>query len=284
MEAALSQLTVNKAHPINEGLLGWWLNLPNRHWGGGNSYRDLMRRFDGVLTNMESDDWRGPTGRPGGWGAHAFDGGGTESIIVPSGLLGSIAGSTSASVACWFFKTTFAPSFATLYDATTVASANRMFSFFINTASAGFAAVANSNGTGQTYSPVWTLNEWQHAVLTCDGSFIRAYRNGIKNAQNSAGIGSGFLAAQWEIGGNPSTGGTYWDGQLDDLRFYDRGLTDQEVADLYQESKAGYPRALNWVRKAYAVPAVAAGFPIRLVGEGGLAGPGGLVGHGGLAA
>jgi hypothetical protein len=85
-----------------------------------------------------------------------------------------------------------------------------------------------------------TLNEWQHFVMTWDGSTnasnAHLYRNGIEatyqQTQNADSINSD--GAHPLIIGNSQNGIRTMDGFLDDVRIYNRALSLDEVKRLYQ--------------------------------------------------
>lgn len=84
-----------------------------------------------------------------------------------------------------------------------------------------------SNASGTVAPATWT-----HFVGTYDGSSIRAYINGeLVDARNHPGTIADpdrFL----EFG---RSGSSYWAGSLDDVRIYDRVLTQAEVRELFQQ-------------------------------------------------
>ncbi len=76
---------------------------------------------------------------------------------------------------------------------------------------------------------------WHHAVGTYDGSNLKLYVDGalIATTPSTAAInylGTGGLA----IGRNGQYSGSYFNGILDEFKFYDRALTVQEVLGAYQ--------------------------------------------------
>jgi hypothetical protein len=78
-----------------------------------------------------------------------------------------------------------------------------------------------------------TLNKWQHWVLTIDASGnMRYYIDGIKD---STAYTDGTTSVNGVSIGN--TVGYIYNGLLDDVRVYNRVLTDQEVKQLYQMGK-----------------------------------------------
>src|SRR5688500_11296274 len=67
---------VNRLHPLNRGLVAWFLTLPGL--SGGLKWHNLMDLSNGphgTLTSMDPPtDWVSAKARPGGFGALDFDG------------------------------------------------------------------------------------------------------------------------------------------------------------------------------------------------------------------
>jgi len=72
---------VNRAAPLNRGMVIWWLHLPNRLTGGGNTLRDIWGLNHGTLTNGPT--WSGPIGRPA-YGSLGFSSASSQSVKVPN--------------------------------------------------------------------------------------------------------------------------------------------------------------------------------------------------------
>ncbi|MFM8420958.1 MAG: immunoglobulin domain-containing protein [Verrucomicrobiota bacterium] len=94
----------------------------------------------------------------------------------------------------------------------------------------GLSGERNSFGFGT----VLDASAWVQTVYVLDGSFSKIYANGI------ALFGGLFPAlgvppadARLFVGADPYAGFEYWNGQFDDLRLYNRALSDSEVAALY---------------------------------------------------
>jgi uncharacterized protein (TIGR02145 family) len=90
-----------------------------------------------------------------------------------------------------------------------------------------------------------TLNEWQHITVTWDGTGeglnapgIRLYKNGIEMSYATLSPASGIDPAGSDasldlyIGNRPTNDRTF-DGEIDDVRLYNRVLSPAEVAQLY---------------------------------------------------
>jgi hypothetical protein len=91
--------------------------------------------------------------------------------------------------------------------------------------SAGVNNGANRDVYGSTSLPV---NTWTHLAATWDGTTLRVYVNGAQVA--SQAIGSTILASTspLRLGGN-SIWGEYFNGKIDEVRIYNRTLSQSEI-------------------------------------------------------
>jgi hypothetical protein len=108
--------------------------------------------------------------------------------------------------------------------------------FVFRTGSQGLEAlkqrVGLTNGSADRESSSnLTLNTWQHIVATHDGTNVRFYINGILD-RTQAGWALVNIAEDWRIGVTVNNT-RHWDGTIDELRVYNRALTDQEILRLY---------------------------------------------------
>lgn len=94
------------------------------------------------------------------------------------------------------------------------------------------------------------IREWQHVAVVCDGSKVRLYRNGIQVAStdydgtlvlppmNCLGIGAKVNNACTDADtGAPG----FWNGKLDDIGIWNRGLSPAEIEAIYQAGESGLP-------------------------------------------
>ena len=104
------------------------------------------------------------------------------------------------------------------------AEKNKFSCYAINSAS-GAADWPSSPTTGQWYHICAGYDHSQLKTwISVDGG-VRVYGGAISNAQSSSNLTT-------NVGNVP--GGPYaWDGQIDQLRIYDRALTDGDIAALY---------------------------------------------------
>ncbi|MDD5306243.1 MAG: LamG domain-containing protein [Deltaproteobacteria bacterium] len=95
------------------------------------------------------------------------------------------------------------------------------------------------NGISTT-GVTWTMGTWYHLVGTFDGTTARVYVDGTLNNSAAATKTLHSATASFLIGaGLPWTGYPpkegFFNGAIDDVRIYDRALSDTEVLALYNE-------------------------------------------------
>jgi hypothetical protein len=204
--------------------------------------------------------WSSPRGRPGGWASLALDGTGDQITVPHKAALNVAAGNFTLS--CWFYATAFGSYKSVVTKDTNPAA--RELGFFIDTTTGGGFNVGTGAFVPATFSPAYTTGAWQWWcwTRTAGATNNTFYRNGIQNAvdNNPGGWGTTVNALDLVWGGDPSAGGTAWNGWLDDMRVMNRGWSADEVLLYYALSKRGYPGLLRRVAgTARRPPAVVAG-------------------------
>ena len=101
-----------------------------------------------------------------------------------------------------------------LYSASQVGSALRPASWIASQGINGTAAMA--------------LNTWTHLATTFDGATWRLYVNGAQVASRALGTAIPVSTGALRFGGN-NIWGEWFQGQLDEIRVYNRGLSAAEV-------------------------------------------------------
>jgi hypothetical protein len=116
----------------------------------------------------------------------------------------------------------------------------------------------NSNcvpGAGwNTASGVDTIvtNTWTFMTGTWDGTVLRIYQNGVLDSLNTsvpAGAIDSCTGGDLRIGANWSSDPIYFNGKIDDIRIYNRALSDSEISELYHLD--GWPEAPLAVQLSY---------------------------------
>ena len=90
----------------------------------------------------------------------------------------------------------------------------------------------NTTGSG---SVALSTGVWQHAALVFDfsGGNLQSYVDGSMDADYATTDGTTDGGSVFSWGGSTRTG-DYFDGWLDDVRVYNKGLSSSEVSNLYQ--------------------------------------------------
>lgn len=234
---------VNWQHPLNKGLVAWWIGLPGRT---GNVLYNLVGRNHGTLTN-------GPTWRagPNGFAANNFDG--TDDYVSPPNL--GLSGAIARTFAGWIYQTSISSGTKSIFrcgpDNT---SALQTFGLWCNVTI-----------NGDLYVPFWsrdwytgaviTANTWTHVTVTYNGGAVQTagnvvvYVNGVSRSLTSVGSATGnanTVETAYRLGADPISG-LYLSGSLSDLRFHNRALAADEVFALYDQSRRGHPNTLRRV-------------------------------------
>lgn len=253
--SAVAQVVVRSVAPLTEQLAGYWkldetsgTTVADSSGGG----------HPGIVVNNAGDQWIG--GQVGG--AMNFRGPSANDHIAVTNL--PMPAGNSFSVAFWVWRD---PGMLT-------ADAWRMLYF--NNLDGPFS-VRDDPGTGRVRPGVYQANSnlvavadptplasntWTHYVMLADGSRFRVYRNGSEVASAAY---DGTLRKTVDspntlvVGGffNPGLTAKFWQGKFDDIGYWTRALTADEVQLVYA---AGYSRlgfsdlnlaagqnATNWV-------------------------------------
>jgi hypothetical protein len=85
-----------------------------------------------------------------------------------------------------------------------------------------------------TATGIIDLDVWTHAAAVWDGATMRLYKNGVEvGSLDKGGTLSTDPDAKVSIGNQPDgTGDRPWDGLIDDVRLYNRGLSVDEISGL----------------------------------------------------
>lgn len=254
---------VNRAHPLNRGLVSWWLGLPQ--WCGGLTWFDLMRVGDGVATSQVSVV---PASRPGGWACLRTTSK-TDYVRVPSSRYVTAGSKTW----CAWVRTSYttAGQWVLIYNGASYetalaignmgpvgAAGKPTFVVYTTTYYAATGATTVTDGTGSLDG------SWHHlaGVYDAAAATVKIYTDGVLDGSGSVtgsqGVETDYLFMGIVSNGTAAGGLNGFSGSLDDVRVYSRSLSDGEVSALYRESLAGYPGCLRRVRAA--APKAAAAF------------------------
>lgn len=138
----------------------------------------------------------------------------------------SVPWQTKMSIAAWV-----------KYSSSTVFPASYFTSPGFGGAGPAFAQLGNQF-SGVISTPATTSvssgpldNNWHHLVATFDGTFLNFYVDGnfVGSSLNKSPLGYGLT--KYNIG--HKSGSSFWQGSMDDLRFYSRVLTAADAQKLY---------------------------------------------------
>lgn len=94
-----------------------------------------------------------------------------------------------------------------------------------------FATGINVSKDGRIKTGGYVDEKWHHLVTTCDGSTMKFYVDGVLKGATSYNATMGTQQYQLGIAFFPQN--NHWKGRLDDLRFYNRVLSQYDVTALY---------------------------------------------------
>lgn len=221
----------------NTGLLGYWdFNVGK---GGGTAYDRSGNGNNGTLTNMDTaGDW--VSGQIG----QALDFDGSDDYVSVTAY-----DTSRVSVSGWVKATGVGegdfPRIINMAGYIVTFSFTTNFGHNLN--AVAFNSVrSTTNGIWDSPTSSISQNVWYHVVVTYDSSSTsnapRIYINGVLRAVTTvaAPVGTQTSNAGTAYIGNTSATDRSWQGQIDELRYYNRVLSAEEVARLYKMSVPKY--------------------------------------------
>jgi len=225
----LGQL-INWAHPLARGLVGCWIF----NEGSGDKVYDLsLNGNHGTLTNMiPESDWI-----PGrnGW---ALDFDGTDDNVDTT----YITHHTKISFTAWVYVRGWGGNNLGRIIDKRASGGTQVFLLFVSSTNAKLNFDRNFSTTlGEWVTPTNSiaLGNWYHVALTYDDSSVsndpKIYINGISQVltESSTPVGTANTNTDSYIIGNRGDGLRGFDGYIEEVRLYNRILTDLEVMQLY---------------------------------------------------
>jgi fibronectin type 3 domain-containing protein len=173
----------------------------------------------GTLTNGPSWTTAGKYG-----GALSFDGSNDFVLVNHSASLNL---TNAMTLEAWVYPTSAAGGWHAIIQ-------KEVDAYFLHSSGTGAPLDPTAGGTfsGQlsyfAASSPMTLNAWNHVAVTWDGSIMRLYVNGAAAATQTRGGTLQSTTAPLRIGGN-SPYAEMFQGRIDEVRIYNRALTQAEV-------------------------------------------------------
>lgn len=213
---------------LPEGLAGYW---PLNTGTGIQAYDTTTDNNRGVLTN-------GPGWAEGKVGSGSLDFDGSDDY-VDVGSPASLNITGDLTISSWV-------KLGSANNDAVVTWANDYTDFpFHHTVDTDYIRFNGDNAGNITSNEGINLDEWQHVVITVEGTELRFYINGTPDSGNPFTLstadrnsGDGFMTMS-------RVDSQRLDGQLDEVKIYDRALSEHEVTDEYNASRSGIPSALT---------------------------------------
>lgn len=219
--------------PSNEGLIGHWTFED----GQGLVAQDSSGQGnDGALeASMTDSDWV-----PGKRGT-ALDFDGSDDYVLANPLTGTSA--NTGSVAFWSYLNG-PPTEAAAYISTGISGGvpNRVPEILISGGNLRTILGNTVGGGAYDFSTSYpTINTWVHIVVTWDTNSAIVYIDGQFASQDTTITGTiDGAASDLFIGADRDIAGRYLNVKMDDVRYYNRKLSADEVQNLYEETQTKY--------------------------------------------
>jgi hypothetical protein len=228
---------VNFSHPLNQGLVAWYLTNPLTR--GGKKWYDLTSRYHGTLPSGTSDFHT--TERPGGWGDAELTG---SSNRITTSL--RAFGRLSMTTATWFRADSLSGDAGVGIGEWNTSAGQRTWLLRIRDSGVmQFFTFAGTTQIGGNIGYTYTAGTWVHIIAVYDGAQMRAYVNGELTATQYSQSGTlGEGAANLSIGNHGASGANF-SGGVDDCRLYARAIKDRDARHIHDSSRRFHPGLLN---------------------------------------
>ena len=218
----LSLVLTNVVEAVDPGLVGWW---KFDEMDGTIAYDSSGNGNDGTFVGN-------PQWVPGKInGALDFDG--TDDNVYAA----SVQLSTNAfTVALWFNSSSGLGTSSTRQDLLYWQVGNGRPHVTFNRSGTGEIGLWPNVG-GDIQGPLttthsWAAGTWYHIAATFDGNSFKIYVNG--NAENAVQSPGTHSAASGLLIGCRTNQRNYFEGKIDDVRLYDKALTEAEIKRLFE--------------------------------------------------
>ena len=236
-------------HPLMSGLVGWWPLIE----GGGNRVSDYSKYGAHATIHMNnlttSSVWAPGNPRFGGMGLNLD---GLNDYVAPPGT--SINRPTSEVTLSLWVKFDVIDLAILLINRSggaeisgpTIFLFGNQFQFWVSTSGA-WDTQLNSDANAVT-------GVWYHVVGTWKSGESRMYVNGVQQVDTEADTGTinYILGRDWRIGADDNS--NRLNGQMDDVRIYNRALSHAEVLQIYTNPWQPFRARRYWAVTAEEAP------------------------------
>jgi hypothetical protein len=224
-------MSIDRYASLKQGLVGCWIPSVS---GSGLLLPDLARNNHGVLTNMDASDWvSGQYGR-------ALDFDGVNDYVQTSSAFRLTNGFT---LSLWMLSSNVNQTNTYLLSVLDSSSTDNAYSIIY-----GFVSQQIELYTGtvalRTNSQISISNtEPNHIVYAYDGQKLLAYLNGRQVNSNTVTATLNAASGATYLSNFGPGFSRFYNGRLDDIRIYNRALTEPEIKLLASEPGIGYKPA-----------------------------------------
>lgn len=220
------------AEIYTSSLVSWWRLDDNDLTGSSLLDRGSLASTTTITGNATTTGYGGPVGQ-----SFYFNGINTYVDTGKTYTTELTAGTTT--VALWMRKDTTSATAQTAFQMNYTDARNAIR---IEATSVVRTAYRFSGGTVATYTSGVTANnnKWNHVVVSLEGVNFKTYINGQLASSSAAvqfptavsgSIKNAHIGVTWQ---NPTLS-SYWKGAVDDVRIYNRALSADEVAQVYNQ-------------------------------------------------
>jgi len=224
---ALSLGSVNATAQTTRGLQAWW----KMDEGTGARTADASGRGNaGIVAGAPPPSWTSGVSSNGLF----FEGNGASFVVVAgSRNLGVI--SNAITVAAWVRPVSFNAHVVTKWLGNGATDGSWILS--VTQGKAGLELFLNGVYTPLPGNTVWSGDgEWHHIAGTYDGSTMSVYLDGSFDGSRSASGKIDIVNASLFLGQQPD-GSFPYEGDMDNVRIYNRALTAAEILQLFQSKQ-----------------------------------------------
>ena len=214
---------------FDNSLVGWW-RMDDVNSSG--DPQDYMKRNNGTAVANAAQTDAGYLGK-----GFSFDGNGDYVVIANDTSLNNIQ---SVTVSAWIKPIFIASgSYATIFSHGTSNGAD--LRVILRESNGKYRIDITDRSFNADTSVDYTLNEWQHIVLTSVSGDTDFYLNGVKT-DISSGTGTIVSNDNWYFGTRLSSGtpGLFYNGTIDDVMIFNRSLSAVEIQGLYANKSSEY--------------------------------------------
>lgn len=223
---------------INEGLVGWWMNLP--FYGEGSTFYDLVGYNNCTKTGNMTIGNNGPY-RKGG--RSSFYTGTTGYLTTGTNKYKIPTGAEARTLSAWFYPTVIDTNTRAIMKIGSNGGGGQEFilQWYNDSGNSSIFTDAVNGNNNLAITGLITLNTWHHIVFSMTGA--GGYSVILDGTQRLSGT---FATAINTNTQNVVIGfrNDVLNGYIDDVRIWRRALTSQEGVDVYKDSMTGYQQTL----------------------------------------